>query len=323
MEDSKLRSALSGKRVAIVGDVMLDRYIVGRVDRMSPEAPVPVLLKEKEQARLGGAANVALNIFQLESTPIICSIIGKDDAGVELSRQLNEINTGGHYLVESENRCTTVKTRLIGNQQHLLRLDSETKKNLSEIEQDQILDQFEKMIEEQPIDLVILQDYNKGLLTKDLIENVISICNEKNIFVAVDPKFDNFFAYKNASFFKPNLKEISQAIGELVHPEMTALDAIGKDLIRRLNLSYAMMTLSEKGIYLKKRAEAAVICPAEKDEIVDVCGAGDAVLAVSALMLQSGLGVEDVGHVANKAGKLVCQKLGVAPVDLRELIKDV
>ncbi len=323
MDQINLTEAFYGKRVGILGDIMLDSYIVGRVDRVSPEAPVPVLLHERTVNRLGGAANVALNIKMLGSHPIVCSIVGDDKAGNELVDLMSTLGHSKHYIIQTKNRQTTVKTRLMGNNQQLLRLDMESSDALSPSEVDGLINRFNEMVNEEALDILILQDYNKGVLTKELIENVVSICKDKNIFIAVDPKFENFFAYRNVNLFKPNLKEISQAFNRDVAPELDDLDRVKDDLENSINPEYCMITLSDRGVYLSKSNADSIIVPAEKDEIVDVCGAGDAVLAVSALMLYAGLGEEVTGVVANKAGKIVCQKIGVAPVSINELINDV
>ena len=316
-------AALSGKRVGIIGDVMLDRYIVGRVDRMSPEAPVPVLVQEQTQSRLGGAANVALNIHSLGSYPIVCSIVGNDRAGEELTSLFDELGNQDHYLVKSNERQTTVKTRLLGNSQHLLRLDNESQNHLSDAENNLLKSQIDKMFEHEEMDVVILQDYNKGLLNEELIHSIIERCAQKDIFVAVDPKYDNFFAYNHANLFKPNLKETSQALGRSILPSFDEIQQASVELMTRMNTSFNIITLSDKGIFIHRRDTEGILIPVQKSEIVDVCGAGDAVLSVSALMLQAGLGEELVAHVANSAGRIVCQKIGVAPVTLDELMKDV
>lgn len=321
-DKKELLQAFSGKRVAIVGDVMLDRYIIGRVNRISPEAPVPVMIHDSTVARLGGAANVALNIKQLGSQPYICSVIGEDNAAKELVELIKNLGDVDHVLPRIKNRKTTVKTRLLGNNQHLLRLDSESNTMLSDAEADLLLNGIRELISIHEIDIVILQDYNKGVLTPYVIEQVLSLCQEHNVFVAVDPKFDNFFSYQNVDLFKPNLKEICQALGTKVSSDIDDLNHAATILAHRLQPKHCMITLSEKGIYLNSPDGEAIVVPTEVDEIVDVCGAGDAVLAVSALMLSTGLGVERTGVVANKAGKIVCQKLGVAPITIDELIKD-
>ncbi len=321
MMQDELTEALKGKRVAIIGDVMLDRYIVGSVSRMSPEAPVPVLLHEDSTARLGGAANVALNIKELGSTPYICGFTGEDEAGNELLSQIKSLGCTTDYMVQLPGRKTTVKTRLLGNNQHLLRLDYESSGQISFSMRTLMKERIRQLLEEE-LDIVILQDYNKGLLSEDVIAFTLRLCAEKGIFVAVDPKFDNFFSYRGVHLFKPNLKEIGQALGRAVQSEFTSLQQATDELNRHISAGYVMITLSDQGIYLAAANSPGKIMPTETSEVIDVCGAGDAVLAVSALMLQSGLGVEHVGHVANKAGKIVCQKIGVAPVLLTELIED-
>jgi rfaE bifunctional protein kinase chain/domain len=322
MNEKELLAAMRDKRVAIVGDVMLDRYITGRVNRMSPEAPVPVLMHDHTVSRLGGAANVALNIKLLGSSPCLCSVIGDDEAGRELMDLMKDLGSTNHFMTPLKGRKTTVKTRLLGNNQHLLRLDSESNEPLTRSEADHFLEGLKVLMQENQIEILILQDYNKGLLTDYLISQIMNFCEGQDIFVSVDPKFDNFFSYKNVDLFKPNLKEICQALGSKVLPYKESLDSACSILIKRINPGNCMITLSEKGIYLASQNSSSIIVPVEVDEIVDVCGAGDAVLAVSSLMLAAGLGAEQTGVVANKAGRIVCQKVGVAPITFEELIKD-
>jgi len=319
MKDLDYEAIFSDKRVAIIGDVMLDRYITGSVDRMSPEAPVPVLLYKETTERLGGAANVALNTHELGSTPIICALVGEDSNGRRLEELMEEMGATTEYVVKSDERQTTVKTRLLGNNQQLLRLDDEAVGPISSNDTEAVLQRVKTMFESEVIDVVILQDYNKGLLTPQLIEFVLNTCNEKDIFVSVDPKFKNFFAYKKVDLFKPNLKEISEALGSSISADIEALEDAAQRLNQRMNTRNLMITLSSKGLYIKQDDKSGMKMPALSTEIVDVCGAGDAVLVVTTLMLLAGLGVEAVGHVANNAGRIVCQKVGVAPVSLKEL----
>lgn len=318
---SELEDALSGKRVGIVGDVMLDKYIVGRVERMSPEAPVPILVHERSIERLGGAANVALNVHTLESKPFVCSVIGQDEAGEQLKALLQSAGDSADYLVLSSNRKTTTKTRLLGNNQHLLRLDSESQQDLSTDEENQLIASIDRMIDEQDLDVLIMQDYNKGVMTHKVIKHVIGACRSREIFVAVDPKFNRFFDYKYVNLFKPNLKETSEALGQSFAPSVDALNRADEALRARLYQDITMITLSAHGMYISQEEEPGQIVPTIPSEVNDVCGAGDAVMVVATLMFQENIGGRDVGLVCNKAGRIVCQKIGVAPVFLKEIIR--
>lgn len=321
ISNEKLISALSGKRVGIIGDVMLDKYILGRVERMSPEAPVPVLVHDRSVERLGGAANVALNVHELKSIPFVCSVIGADQAGDQLVQLMRKAGDEGQYLIRSDERKTTTKTRLLGNNQHLLRLDAETQDDLSVKDETRLIETIDAMLEKEVLDAVILQDYNKGVMTEKVIRHAIDACKSKNIFVAVDPKFNRFFSYHGADLFKPNLKEISEALGYRIDASQSDLDKAETELRQRLGHGKTMVTLSADGIYINEGSEGSHIVPTQPSEVNDVCGAGDAVMAVATILFQDNMGAIDVGLVCNKAGRIVCQKIGVAPVHLAEIIR--
>lgn len=319
---SNILSQLKGKTVLIVGDVMVDRYLTGTVSRISPEAPVPVLLQQGMEDRLGGAANVALNVLALGSKPVLCSVVGNDYEGTALVQKIfpqNSISAQG--VLCSAERRTTVKTRVLGNRQQMLRIDNEDTYPLSTSETALLLDCVTSVLESQPIDAVVLQDYNKGVLTEEVIGAVLVMAARKGIFTAVDPKKDNFFAYKNASLFKPNLKEVQESLPFEVLPEEDSLQRAAAFLRENLGNRYTMLTLSEKGLYFDDGKQGKCY-PTTARRVADVSGAGDTVISVATLALAAGMLPQEVARLSNLAGGQVCEVPGVVPVDLSLLEKE-
>lgn len=304
--------------VLILGDVMLDRYLHGRVDRVSPEAPVPIVRLEDMEARLGGAANVALNIKAMGACPILCSIIGKDSAGQQLQGLLPENDISADYLIHSKARPTTVKTRVIASAQHLLRIDEESTDYLSDEEAQEYLQLIEEILQHRKIKVILFQDYNKGVLSKAIIHKVIQLAQERNIPTAVDPKFTHFFEYQHCTLFKPNLKEIREALALELPTHRSALDQADKKLRSKLNHQYSLITLSEKGIYWNDGAHAEIQATHPRS-IVDVCGAGDSVISVATLGLAIGLDLAQISYLSNLAGGQTCESVGVVPVNRQQL----
>ncbi|MEL7221884.1 MAG: PfkB family carbohydrate kinase [Bacteroidota bacterium] len=304
--------------IAIIGDVMIDRYLEGDVDRISPEAPVPVVHLKSEDNRLGGAANVALNIAAMGATPLLFSVVGKDENGELLKRLLPQSGIANDHLLAVAQRQTTVKTRVLAQNQHLLRVDREDKNPLAPKEASALLDKLNKQLNSETIHLILFQDYNKGVLTPWLIDSIIGIAQEKGIPTAVDPKNKNFWAYKGVTLFKPNLREIQQQLEEQLSPELASMNFAAQYIQKRLNNTYTMITLSEKGLFLKSPDYTEII-PTQARSIADVCGAGDTVISVAALALALGLDLTTIAHLANLAGGQVCEKVGVVPVDKDQL----
>lgn len=310
-------------KVLIVGDVMLDRYLVGKVSRISPEAPVPVVDLEKTDDRLGGAANVALNIKALGATPFLCSVIGDDESGEQFENLLEKEALSSLGILKSTSRITTVKTRVLAKNQQLLRFDSEIKTALEKSIEIDFFNQIKTIINTEKIDVVLLQDYNKGILTPFLIDSLLEICNKKNIPTTVDPKKENFFAYKGVTLFKPNLKEISEAVDFTPDSDnLLTLKEAAKVVTNRLGNTYTLITLSEKGIFLDKLNEQSIIIPTQPRNISDVCGAGDTVISVISLGLALGLDMAKVAAMANMAGGIVCESVGVVPVNKSKLFEE-
>lgn len=310
------------QKVLIIGDVMIDSYLWGKVERISPEAPVPILNIQKRENRLGGAANVALNIKALGATPILCSVIGKDQHEQLLLDLLKDSEMSTMGILSSNERVTTVKTRLIGHQQHLFRIDDEDDSPLSASLNKELSEKIINIISSEKISVIIFEDYDKGVIQKELIEKIVSLANEKKIPVVVDPKKRNFLFYKNVQLFKPNIKELKEGLkidfDHYNHPHL--IDA-AKKLKEHLSSEMVMITLSEQGILLLNDEEAK-ISPAHIRSISDVSGAGDTVISVAALGLAIGMPAIEFSELANLAGGLVCEKVGVVPIDKNELLNE-
>jgi len=310
------------KKILVVGDVMLDTYIRGKVARVSPEAPVPIVSFDKEEERLGGAANVAVNLVALGAKPIICSVVGNDNSARAMSTLFEESGISVEGLVYSSVRKTTVKTRVIGNNQHLLRIDAEQTNDITEVEQLDLYHSICKLID-QGIDAIIFEDYNKGVLTKWLIEKTIELANQNGIITCVDPKKHNFLSFKNVTLFKPNLKELKEGLMKefnFSNQRQLFEDAVHQ-LETLLNNEISFVTLSEHGVFIKRNNEKHYV-PAHLRNIADVSGAGDTVISVATLCLLSGLSIDHVAEIANIAGGLVCEESGVVSISKLHLLQE-
>jgi len=308
--------------VLVVGDIMLDSYIWGKVDRISPEAPVPVVLVERREDRLGGAANVALNLKALGANVHILSGIGNDSHGIILKDLLQReaMNCDGLMLTRSK---TTVKTRIIGNAHHLLRLDEEATEMPDASTENDIISVFKKLIEAERFDAVIFEDYDKGFLSERIISELVAICNSAGIQTAVDPKKRNFKHYKNVRLFKPNLKEMREGLNITVSgSNMESLVQADMELRKALNHQHTLLTLSEHGVFYSSNGNSGKL-GAHLRQIVDVSGAGDTVISVATLCMAAGLSAEETAHWANIAGGLACEQVGVLPVNREQLREEI
>ena len=318
----KLFHQFTQLKVAVIGDVMLDTYWWGRVDRISPEAPVPVVAVSKKEQRIGGAGNVALNIASLGASVSMISVLGKDDDGTQLTKLLDENNINTLYLVQSEHRITTNKIRLISRNQHMMRLDAEISDDMVPGDEHGLLHAFETYIAVENPDIVILEDYNKGVLTENVIKKIIGLCKEYDILTAVDPKRKNFFAYEGVDIFKPNLKEVKEGLNIL-------LDEINSNVLTEMHLllqaklkhAISLITLSEKGIFYQQENNAAII-PTHIRSIADVSGAGDTVIAVASLVFAATGNARLVAEMANIAGGMVCEEVGTVAIDKDRLLEE-
>jgi rfaE bifunctional protein kinase chain/domain len=304
-----------GLRALVLGDVMVDAYLHGRVERISPEAPVPIVQVTDRSARLGGAANVALNLHALGAEPVVVGLTGNDDSGADLAGLLESQGLTAEGLITSDARRTTVKTRVIAGHQHVVRVDQETETPADARERTALLARMGDLIRRARPQVLVLQDYDKGVLTPETIDAVLTMAAEAGVPVAVDPKRQNFFAYRGVALFKPNLKELREGSKvELVPGDMAALRHAVDQLESRLGNRMTMVTLSEHGVYVKAGADDHHIA-AHRRSIADVSGAGDTVIAVAAAAMAAGLDPHTMAAVANVAGGLVCEQVGVVPVD--------
>jgi rfaE bifunctional protein kinase chain/domain len=308
--------------IAVIGDVMLDHYINGKVDRISPEAPVAVVSVNDFDDRAGGAANVALNIIALGAKCSLFSIVGNDSYGKKLTTvcKSKKINIDG--LIQSKKRITTLKARVIGNNHQLIRFDYETTLDITTDEEKLMIAKFELALKKSKFDAVILEDYNKGVLTKNVIKKIIEVCNKSGIPTLVDPKKNNFFEYKNCTLFKPNLKEIKDSLHEVsIKSDAANLLHASSQLKLKLKNTISVITLAEKGVFYHEGKTSKIIAAHER-KIADVSGAGDTVIALLALGLASKLNTEDAVKLSNLAGGLVCEIPGVVSVNKNKLIEE-
>ena len=304
----------------VIGDVMIDSYLWGKVERISPEAPVPVVGLNHRESRLGGAANVALNLKSLGAKTIMCSVVGNDKESETLINMFEEQNIDVRGIIHSQDRPTTIKHRILAGSQHLLRIDSETTASISEEESEKLISKVKQLAQE--VDVIIFEDYDKGVLNEKVISELIDFANERNIPTVIDPKKRNFWSYKKATLFKPNLKELREGLGKEIHVKNTDTSNLEKseiaiaveELKEKMQLKSVLITLSEYGVYIADSSQKHKIA-AHKREISDVSGAGDTVVSIAGLCMALKLPLKTVAQLANLGGGLVCESLGVVPID--------
>jgi rfaE bifunctional protein kinase chain/domain len=323
MEDfKKLFDSFSSLKVGVIGDVMLDTYMWGRVDRISPEAPVPVVSLHKKEYRIGGAGNVALNCKSLAAQVSILSVTGDDADGLLLEELLNSNNIDTTYLAKSKDRITTSKTRIISRNQQMLRLDQEITTDLNSSDENVLLDKVKAYISLADPDVIIFEDYNKGVLTERIIHEVIELCRQAGVITAVDPKRKNFFSYKFADIFKPNLKEVKEGLNLLLDEiNLPAFQNIHKELENLLHHQVSFITLSEKGVFYQQ-GDTSNLISSHLRNIADVSGAGDTVIAVASMVYAATKNVHLMAEVANIAGGLVCEEVGTAAINKAKLLHE-
>ena len=298
---------------------MLDTYMWGRVDRISPEAPVPIVVLDEKEYRIGGAGNVALNCHSLGSQVFILSVMGDDKEGLLLEELFEESLIDTSYLVRSPSRVTTNKTRIISRNQQMMRLDAEITTDLDKRDEENLLEQVRSFIQTEDPDVMIFEDYNKGILTEKIIGDAITLCKETGVITAIDPKRKNFFSYHNADIFKPNLIEVKEALNILFDEvNNSLLSKIHLELRNILEHKISFITLSDKGVFYQKNGSASLI-PSHLRNIADVSGAGDTVIAVAALVYAATQNVHLMAEVANIAGGLVCEEVGTVAIDKGKL----
>lgn len=308
--------------VMIAGDIMLDRYLAGRVSRISPEAPVPVVEWGSEENRLGGAANVALNVHALGANPVLCGLVGQDAESAVVLDLAPGCGLDDVGILASPERMTTVKTRIMAGNQQLLRLDKEQTNDLTPAEEEKFLGRVVGLLESREFHVLILQDYNKGVLSKSVIAGLLAEARKRNIPVAVDPKFKNFWAYEGVELFKPNLKEVRDALRMPIPSELVSLRRASELLHQKLSNRYTLITLSEKGAYLDDKYSGQLY-PTQPRTVADVSGAGDTVISIAAMALALGLEKDEIALLSNLAGSQVVEKSGVVPVDKNQLRQEI
>ncbi len=306
--------------VLIVGDVMVDAYSWGKVERISPEAPVPIVHVHRTEKRLGGAANVALNIKALGAQPILCAAIGNDTEAQEFLRLLQENDMPDDGILCCSSRPTTVKHRILSGSQQMLRIDSEVDHLMTEEEKQSFLQKIERLLP--ACDVVIFEDYDKGVLDETTINAIIRLAQKHRIPTIVDPKKRNFLHYRQANLFKPNLKELKEGLKIDFDPRQIAeLEKAVHTLKEKLELDAVLVTLSERGVFIDSGAEQHLL-PAHVRQISDVSGAGDTVVSIAALCLALQLPPALLAGLANLGGGLVCEYAGVVPVNKEDLLRE-
>lgn len=327
MEYKKIFNQFNDLNILIIGDIMIDSYMWGKVERISPEAPVPIATISKTEDRLGGAANVALNIRAMGANPILCSVVGSDPKSKTLISLMKKLNMVKEGILFSKERETTVKTRILGNKIQMLRVDQEITSPLSDNDEKEFLKSIFTVLEKKKIDAIIFQDYDKGVITPNVITEVVKVAKKKNIPTAVDPKKRNFLAYKQVTLFKPNLKELKEGLKiEFDLPSMDNLVDASNLLQHRLKAQMIFITLSENGVFIADynlKYKNMAIVPAHHRAISDVSGAGDTVISVASLCLALKLPFKTIAEISNIAGGLVCEQVGVVPINKALLLSEV
>ena len=306
-----------GKSIAVIGDVMLDRYFWGDVSRVSPEAPVPVVDIEKETYHLGGAANVANNLKSLGVKSLLCGIIGDDKNGLEFKNIAVDYGIDCDGMFIDADRPTTVKTRVIGNNQQIVRLDVEVKKAISAAGEKYILNYLDNY---KGIAGIIFSDYNKGALSLTVITEIIRKAKAYNIPVFVDPKDENFFAYKDATVVKPNRKETQNALGYEFKGTEETIKA-GKDLMKQLNAENLLVTLGFDGMVLFEKDGSVSSVPTVARKVSDVSGAGDTAISTLAAAITGGATMKEAANLSNFASGRVCEEPGIVSITIDDLAK--
>lgn len=309
-------------KIGVIGDIMLDTYWWGKVDRISPEAPVPVVSVTKKEMRIGGAGNVTLNIKALGAAVHAISIIGKDEEGKQLIDLMNQHQINTDYLIASATRQTTNKIRIISRNQHMMRLDAEITASILPAEELEILNGFRTYLEEVKPQLVILEDYNKGVLTPLVIKEIIRLCKLHHVLIAVDPKRKNFFEYQGVDIFKPNLQEAKEALNLILDDvQLETMKDIHQQLHEMLHHDISFITLSEKGVFYQQ-ADSSRLIPTHIRSIADVSGAGDTVIAVASVVYAATKNVALMAEMANIAGGLVCEEVGTVAINTNKFLQE-
>jgi len=308
------------KKILVFGDLMVDEYLWGRVTRISPEAPVPIINISSAQLRFGGAANVAFNLMGLGLTPLLVGVVGDDRMGNQFLEMMQKNGLPGQGVIVCPGRSTTVKTRIIGNNQHIARVDQESSEAILSETQEKLFEIFLSNIAD--ISSIIIQDYNKGLVVPQLTQHVTELAERHGKIVTVDPKFENFFSFKNVTVFKPNTKEAEEALAMKIRDEADLIQA-GQKLLAELNSKAVLITRGSRGMVLFEKNEDPVFLGTKALNVADVSGAGDTAIATLTFALAGGSTIKEAVTLSNYAAGLVCEEVGVVPVYLDKLISAV
>lgn len=316
----ELKNNFIGKKIAVIGDMMLDCYFWGDVKRISPEAPVPVVEIGDEFYRFGGAANVAFNVLKLGGIPFPIGVIGNDNDGKIFTSLIkkNQMHADGIFI--DDTRPTTAKTRVIAHNQHVVRIDKESKDYVNEEMRKKILSYLESHLKK--LDGIILQDYNKGVLTPELIEKIANLANKNDILITVDPKFNNFFNYKNVDVFKPNRKEAEEVLGMKIKTS-SDISFAGKTILERLRAKNVLLTLGEEGIAIFEEHKPENRMPTKAIKVADVSGAGDTVISTLTMALAANANILEACYLANYAAGIVCGEVGIVPIEIDRLFNTI
>lgn len=319
-----LETCFDALKILVIGDVILDHYLIGKVDRISPEAPVPVVVHQIEEYRLGGAANVALNIKAMGATPYLLSLVGTDVDGEKLIKLLEETSLSTSLITKDKNKITSCKTRILARNQHLLRYDRESTDWVTKEVEQAIILSIKNLLKQEQIDAIVFQDYNKGLLTDRLIAEVLKLAKKQSIKTLADPKKANFLAYSGVDWFKPNLREINEGLGLSISEQKPALEELkraAQTIKQHLKNTHTLITLGSKGMYYQSPKEEGII-PTKERQVADVCGAGDTVISILSLGVAADLEIKEAVALANIGGGQVCEKVGVVPINKEALIRE-
>jgi len=303
-------------RVLILGDVMLDEYLFGSVERISPEAPVPVVEVQSDKLLLGGAANVTANIRALDNEPILVGTIGADDAAERVKRLLDEKQVSFDHLVVDRTRQTTIKTRIIAHNQQIVRADREDRRDLDSVVEEEVYGRILGAIDS--VQALILSDYGKGVITLSLLERVIALCLQKGVFLAVDPKETRFLHYKKVSVITPNHHEAGFAAGRRIRTEDDLL-AVGNSLLEKLEARSILITRGAQGMSLFQRGVGPTHIPTFARDVYDVTGAGDTVIATFVSAVCAGADLIEAAIVSNVAAGFTVGQIGTATISRAQL----
>lgn len=315
---ASILEGIKGKQVLVIGDIMLDEYLWGSVERISPEAPVPVVKVERQSFALGGASNVASNALSLGAKPVLVGMVGKDDAGRKIRSLLRKKGMGDKGIFVDSDRSTIVKKRIVAHHQQVVRVDFDETVPADRRCEAKAL----RFVEEhcRSVSGIILEDYNKGMLTKRIIRGIIAFARKRNLPVAVDPKFEHFFDYEGITLFKPNIRELERVTGQSLADETTMLRILRK-LQHRMRIQAMLLTLGEKGMILLEKGKRPHHIEPHALDVYDVTGAGDTVITAATLALIAGAQFKEAARFSSIAAAIEVAKLGAASVLPEELLK--